>query len=499
MKKNISENRRNFLKSTAAGVAGIALLGPGLKKACAADLAVRQIPLNSTKINQDIENLRVAYITDTTMVRSGVWGNFTTFNDPANTVSGCVYTAVKSNMDKLACGLANKTNAIEAWDTIFKIPASKQWAAAKAAIKINSIGDASNSLHASVPILAKIVEVLMAKGMPASNICVFDMTQNGAKAIYDKYRGAGKQLPAGLVFSGVNGDAGTNNNSYNAKFPAGYSMPASQCIDGVDIYVNIANNKGHDRYPVYSGVTMSLKNNFGTINFGHTDMDHLAAVNSCDYIIGDPSAAMPAKQQLCIVDSLWLGNEGDWSGGADNNNNACSIVMGTFAGAVDYVATLKIRNTKFKAGAAFPAWSQSIVTQFMTKFGYTAADITTIMTETTAAGKGLVDASRITVDETVPFENRNLVNHGYVRFSVSGNGIRPLYADLYLAQGEQARSVEIYSLQGKLVRELSFQPGAGRISWDGKTDSGRIAGAGTYIVKISGPRTTAAEQFVVRK
>jgi hypothetical protein len=244
---------------------------------------------------------------------------------------------------------------------------------------------------------------------------------------------------------------------------------------------------------------MCLKNNFGTITFSHTDMDHLMAANSCDYLIGNPSATMPAKQQLCIVDSLMLGNPGDWAGGVSNNNNANSIVMGTFAGAVDYVATLKIRNVKFKAGSATPAWNQNVVTQFMTKFGYTAADITTIMTETTAAGKGLVDASKFSVTEIAPYENRNLAGHGYVRFSVSANGIRPLYADLYLAQGEQARSAAIYSLQGKLVRTLSVQPGAGRITWDGKNESGNVVRAGTYLVKITGGHTTAAEQIVVRK
>jgi hypothetical protein len=499
MKNHVCKNRRNFLKSTAAGVAGLAILGPAMKKACAADLPVKLIPLNTTKINTDIENLRVAYITDAAMVRSGTWGNFRTFNDPANTASGCVYSVVKSNMDKLACALANKTNATEAWDTIFKIPSTKQWSGAKAAIKINSIGDANGCVHASVPIVAKIVEVLMAKGMPASNINVFDMTMSGAKAIYDTFRGAGKSLPAGLVFSGVGGDAGTNNNSYNATFPGGYSMPASMCIDGADIYVNIANNKGHDRYDMFSGVTMCLKNNFGTITFGHSDMDHLAAANSCDYLIGNPSATMPAKQQLCIVDSLWLGNPGDWAGSAGNNNNANSIVMGTFAGAVDYVAALKIRSPKFPAGTGSPAWNQTIVTQFMTKFGYTTADITTIMTETTAAGKGLVDASKIAVNEIVPHNFANLERHGYVRFSVSGNGIRPFSANLYLAQGENARSAAIYTVQGRLVRTLPVGRGTSMISWDGRTDGGRVTGAGNYIVRIAGQKTTAAEQITVRR
>jgi hypothetical protein len=493
-----SESRRNFLKTSAIGAAGLAIIGPGMKKATAADVTVKLVDLTKTQINQDINNLRVAYITDAAMVRSNVWQGFATFNSPTGTTNGVVYSAVKANMDKLACALANKTDPAVAWDTILKIPSSKTWATAKAVIKINGIGNATTSLHASVPILVKLIEVLMGKGMPAANITIFDMPLSSitslAPAIYSSFQGAGKPIPAGVVL----GAAGTDN---VAVFPAGWRMTATRWLPDADIYINVANNKGHDRTAMFSGVTMCLKNNFGTVCFNHNNapvgyngMDWMAAANSCDYILGDIPATYPAKGQLCIIDSLWLGNASDWAGAASNGNNANTILMGTFAGALDYVGTKLIRIPKLPAGI-----NLTIVDQFMTKFGYTAADITTIMTETTVAGKGLVDASKITMDETVPYESRNLARRGYVRFSVSGNGIRPLNATLYLAEGEMAQSAALYTVQGKLVRTLSFRPGADAIDWDGKTESGRIAGAGTYIVKITGQRTTAAEQIVVRK
>jgi hypothetical protein len=490
MGKQASKSRRNFLKASAAGAAGLALVGPGLKKASAADLPVKLIPLSTTKINQDIDNLRVAYITDAAMVRSNVWGSFVNFCDPNGTVNGAVYPVIKSNMDKLACALANKADAGDAWSTIFKLAPGKSWGTAKAAIKINSIGGATDCVHASVPILAKVIEVLIGKGMPAGNIVVFDMTKTGAKDIYSRWRGTA--LPAGIVFGGVNPDPASNNNIYTAKFPAGYSMDASQCIDGVDIYVNIANNKGHDQTNNYSGVTMSLKNNFGTVCFGHNGMDQLAASNSCDYIIGNPSATMPAKQQLCIVDSLFLGNAGDWAGGTQNGNNANSIVMGTFAGAVDYVATKVIRIPKIPGGI-----NSGIVDQFLTKFGYTTADGTTITTITKDTGKGLVDASNWQT-ETLPRENQHLSREGVVQISVAGSGIKTLNTTAYLSKGESVRSAEIFTVQGRKVRTLSAA-GTMHIVWDGKANSGSLVPPGSYIVKVQGSRTQVSSEVLIQR
>jgi hypothetical protein len=489
MRKKFVESRRNFLKSTAVGVAGLAVLGPGSKKASAAGITTKIVNLSTTQINQTVDNLRVAYITDATMVKSSTFPGFDGFNSTTNT-AGVNYAAVKTNMDKLACGCANTTNVTTAWQALLKIPSTKTWATTKVAIKVNAFA----SMHPSVPIVARVVEVLTGFGVPAANICLFD-GKASASGVYSGYVGAGKPMPAGITYGGSMADTVT--------FPDTTTMPACAAINGVDIIVNIAVNKGHDRFSQFSGVTMCLKNNFATICFDHQDGNpaqgivRMAYANSCDYLVGNIPAAYPAKQQLCIVDSLWLGNPGDWGGTIVNGANANSIVMGTFAGAVDYVGTMKIRASK--TGYNDPAnVNQTIVGGFITQFGYAAAAKTTVMAPVTGAGQGLVDASLINITKAFEPKNSPASRQATVRFSISGSGFRPVSMDINLGQGEQVRSAAVYSMDGRLVATLSVDPGSAFISWDGKTRQGSIVRAGTYIVKIAGRQVTAAEQFIVR-
>jgi hypothetical protein len=489
MSKKVSEGRRNFLKASAVGAAGFAILGPGVKKAKAAPITTNLVNLSTTQINQNIDNLRVAYITDTAMLRSTTYPGWDSFNNPTNTTTGVVYSVVKDNMDKLACALANKTNPTDAWATIFKIPASKTWATAKAAIKVNAFASA----HPSVPIVAKICEVLIGKGMPAASITIFDMGGNCGI-----YSGTGK-CPTGVLTSSAGGNT--------VNFPAStgsYAFDASTCLDNIDIFINIAVNKGHDRIHSFSGVTMCLKNMRGAVNFGHAGEEpngdpvqgvaRLVAVNSCDYVVGKIPSTYPSKLQLCIVDSLWGANAADWTGTIVSNNDIRSISMGTFPGAVDYATTMKIRTKKFNAST----WNQPIVDKFMTGFGYSAGDITTLMTETTGSGKGLVDASKVSV-ETLPQENANLSRHGYVHVSVSGSGVKTFNSNFYFAKGETVQSAGIFNVQGRMVRSLKVHPGSMQVLWDGRSDNGRIVPAGNYILKVQSGHTTASTEILVSK
>jgi TAT (twin-arginine translocation) pathway signal sequence len=512
MSKRTLESRRNFLKASAASAAGLAMIGPGAKKASAATINLNLIPLSTTPINQDIDNLRVAYITDQAVMNANHhWPQWDNFNNPtpaANTTDAVVnYSVVATDMDKLACALANKTNVTDAWNTIFKIPASKTWATAKAAMKVNTF----SGLFPSVAIVAKICNVLIGKGMLPANICIYDQGNAGPFA---KYVGAGKPIPAGVVLG-----PGTDGTPTTAVFPTGLpnftpnlnNAAATSSLTGVDIFVNCAVNKGHDRYNEYSGVTMCQKNNKRTIDFGHTDggdgagsigsaqgIYALMYVNSSDYVVGNIPASYPAKTQLCIVDCMWAGDPGQWSGSVSDGADQRSIVMGTFAGAVDHVATVKIRDQKYHSGGAYPAWNATIVDKFVTIYGYTAADITTLMTPQTGAGKGIVDASNFAV-EVLPQENPHLSRQGIVQVTVSGSGIRPIVTNLNLAKGETVQTAEIYNLQGRKVRSLAITPGSNHIVWDGISDSGRSVNPGRYIVRLRGQNTQTAGDLLVNR
>jgi hypothetical protein len=505
MSKKTLESRRNFLKASAAGTAGLMVGVPMAKKAAAATVNTAIINLSTTPINTDIDNLRVAWITDQAVMNANHhwpgWDGFNTPTPAAGTTNAVVnYSAVAADMDSLACALANTLDPSTAWSTIFKIPATKTWATAKAAIKVNTF----SGLYPSVAIVAKVCTVLVGKGMLPANICIYDGGYAGAFNNAN-YVGAGKPIPAGVTFG-----PGTGGNT--VTFPTGLtnlwsqSASASPSIDGVDIFVNCAVNKGHDRYGEYSGVTMCQKNNKNTIDFGHagnTDgMPALMYVNSCDYVVGKIQAGVPssypAKTQLCIVDCMWAGDPGSWAGAVTDGADQRSIVMGTFAGAVDHVAVIKIRAQKYQSGGGFPAWSAAIVDQFVTAYGYTAADITTLMTPQTGAGKGLVEAGKVAI-QVVPQENPHLSRQGIVQITLTGNGIRPIVANVNLSKGETVQSAEIYTVQGRKVRTLEINPGSNHIVWDGMSDSGRSVNSGTYVVRLRGQKTETAGDLVVSR
>ncbi len=509
MSKKTLESRRNFLKASAVGTAGLMVGVPMAKKTSGATINTAIINLSNTPINTDIDNLRVAYITDANVMNAkhhyNSWGSFNNPNPAANdtTDSFVSYSVVATDMDKLACALTNTHDIATAWSTIFKIPSTKTWATAKAAMKVNTFA----GLYPSVAVVAKVCNVLVGMGMLPANICIYD--GGGAGAFNNAtYVGAGKPIPAGVTFG-----AGTGGNT--VTFPTGLtnlwsqSAAASPSIDGVDIFVNCAVNKGHDRYGEYSGVTMCQKNNKNTIDFGHagnTDgMPALMYVNSCDYVVGKIQAGVPssypAKTQLCIVDCMWAGDPGQWVGSVSDGSDQRSIVMGTFAGAVDHVAVKKIRSVippAYPSGDGYPAWSATIVDQFVTEYGYTAADITTLMTAQTGAGKGIVDAGPWLISSLVQ-ENPHLSRQGIVQITVTGNGIRPIVANINLSKGETVQSAEIYNLEGRKVRTLEINPGANHIVWDGKSDNGRSVNSGRYIVRLRGQNTQTAGDLVLSR
>ena len=90
--------------------------------------------------------------------------------------------------------------------------------------------------------------------------------------------------------------------------------------------------------------------------------NYVFTISKSDAIIG----GNPARQQLCVVDSLWA-NKPENTGKPDYM--PCYLVMGTFGPAVDYITIKKIRE-----GVMGATHTPSLVSQYMTQFGYTTAD-----------------------------------------------------------------------------------------------------------------------------
>jgi hypothetical protein len=275
MGKQSGLNRRDFLKKTAVGTAGLtaglSLLKPG--KAAAAATATGWTP--GMAVNPNISNLRVVSMFDPAMITNPALSAWTV-DDYVNAVSASV---ISTDMDNLAMWLSQKTTPAAAWSTIFQLPAGKTWATVNVAIKINTCNTMNEP---RVPVIGKICSVLNGLGVPGAQIAIydgacgsnplnianyFDATGTGTYNGYTKYPGV-------TSF----GDAGLGGSTTNVAVPnmGNCACPTNIANGTIDILVNIGVNKGHSLTKTTGaacgntgGCTLSIKNHFGTFPPAH--------------------------------------------------------------------------------------------------------------------------------------------------------------------------------------------------------------------------------------
>ena len=337
----MQKQRRDFLKITAAGAAGLALARA--KRAFAAWPSTGTLAVNPT-----ISNMRVVGCVDTKMMKSTPQTTFAAENAAVDTAR------LQANMDAMAMQLAQVATADAAWKAIFR--SGKDWAATKVAIKINSL-EPANAAH--IAIVQKFCTVIAGLGVPAANIIVYDgqTAYNGKTSNYASYISLTDTTKIAAVLSNQNGSLG---GTVSAPIPGGSNATCTAAIANgtIDILINIANNKGHD---LMGRATLCMKNHFGTFAPKH-DINYLLNINKSDAILG----GTPVRQQLCFVDSLF----------ANKTQNVgipevmpCYLVMGVFAPAVDYLTIKKVREEVM--GCSHDA---ATINSYLTTFGYATTD-----------------------------------------------------------------------------------------------------------------------------
>ena len=349
----MKKERRDFLKITTAGAAGLAL--------------IRSTPARAAwpssgkmEINPDISNMRVVACVDTAMMKGQPKSmDFGPQNDAVNTAQ------LQADMDAMAMALAQKGTADEAWKTIFRIDSSKDWPSAVIAVKVNG-GFAKNTAH--LAILQKLSNLFIGWGVTPQNFIVYDGHTMGTTGIFKSYFSTTDKSKVLGVVGGTTGSSEDLLGGWaDAKLVDGTTRRcAANIANGkVDILINIANNKGHAYGTVLGNVTLCMKNHYGTWepDSTHTDLANLIfKMNKSDPIIG----GTPPRQQLCIVDSLFCCNA-DIATGPDSM--PCYLVMGTFAPAVDYQTVKKIREAVSNIKT-----DDTKIEPYLTSFGYTTSD-----------------------------------------------------------------------------------------------------------------------------
>lgn len=478
MKKKTSTSRRNFLKTTAAGSAGLIASDGLLKKAFSKEESVSH---RGIEINPDINNLRVVYIEDAAMLEDGTNTSFGTFSAANDKIDAA---KVKENMDKIACALANKEDVATAWGTIFQKPVSKNWEDVLIAIKPNCAAGGSNGQsypHAVIPIINSVCNALIDIGAKGSNMTIYDT--NGFSV------NPATLYPASSMVDGI---------KFLGPKSRVYPVPMWQDISSAaitaDIIVNIASCKGHS---ALGGTTLTMKNHLGTVGGHVTSVQPIIDIHNSEAVLGNPiPGSVPPKQQVAIVDCLWTAKDGPTK---PPDKSPCMIVMGTSCPAVDCFTAIKLRLEKFNYSG-----TRSTFISYLTKYGYDAdKDVEPLLVtpspEPDDLGRAWLDANEWSPTGIHPNTSPSLKNT-IVKFSVIGAHFKPVTKNISLKQGENIRSISIVNMKGRVIRDLSLpSDNETLLTWDARNDKGRSVSAGTYILRIAGTKTEKAVKFNLSK
>ncbi|MFC1866728.1 DUF362 domain-containing protein [Thermodesulfobacteriota bacterium] len=348
----IEINRRRFIKkSLVMGAALTAFPSALATKGMAKDI-------KRVVLHPNVDNLRVVGITDAAMTRDhGPNSSWERQNELV------VPKAVWDNVDRLACGLTETGNPVEAWRTIFIKPPGKSWSDTVVAIKTNNIAQQ----HTRSAVMAKICHTLTnVLGVKPQNIFIYDACH-------------GKRMSKSTPFSGLPDGCRIENQWGGSITETAVPEPwrngkeKSEClkhlVDGsVDILINIAMCKGHSSK--FGGFTMTMKNHFGTFSPqpGHErgSLDYLIAINKTPEILGEKDRrtgkVLFPRQQLCIVDALWASKRGP---GGNPTHQPNYLAMGVLSPVVDYQMATRFRGEKM-------GWKPNIkaARRMLTEFGY---------------------------------------------------------------------------------------------------------------------------------
>jgi len=478
MAKKSLKSRREFLKTTAAGGAGLILSDSVVNTVLGGE---QKTVTRGVEINPKINNLRVVYVEDSTMLANGTSTTFGTFS-AANTKVNA--DKVKANMDKMACALANEADIKKAWETIFQKPAAKNWADVLIAIKPNCAAgstDGQSYPHAVIPIINAVCNVLIGFGAKGSNMTIYDT--NGFSV------NPSTLYPASSMVSGIKFLGPTSRN-----YPVPLGSTISSAAITADIIINIASNKGHS---ALGGATLTMKNHLGTVGGHVTTVQPILDIHNSEAVLGKPpfSTTNPPKQQLAIVDCLWTAKSGPT---AAPDKAPCMIVMGTCCPAVDCFTAIKLRSEKFAYGG-----TRATFISYLTLYGYNATTdveplLKTPSPEPDSQGRAWLDANKWT--PTNILKQNSSIQGTIINFNVSGSNFKNITKKISFGKLENIKSIAITDIKGRVIQNLAFnETDKNIIHWNARNQQGRLVGAGAYFLKITGTKTEKAVRFTLQK
>jgi len=454
MANSMNISRRSFLKTTSTGAAGLTVLGSEVIQAFSAQ-KVRSSWSNGMKINPEIENSRVvcchnpAFFIDQS--KATIANTFQKQNAAVDS------NRVETDMDGMAIALSGKDNPQQAWATIFRKPANKEWNKVIVAIKLNVIYE---PIMPRVAIVGKVCKELINLGVNPANISLYDACSNTyGNGKYNSYVGDG--IPQGVTVANLSlNSVPTKNIDVGSK-----QIKCASLVLESDILVNIAVNKGHDQSDK-GGFTLCMKNHTGTFIKSTGFMQNCPTLQEMideqksEAVIGTGD---PVRQQLCIVDSLWAAVKGP---GNPADCLPARIAMGTFAPAVDILVVREIREKIMGA-----KHTESAISTILSSFDLTEEDLEWVEVPPYEPNSSKATVEKKSDNTFSLVIKRRGFKKTETRFSVPPNSIL---------------KIEILDFNGRNVRTLLNTSGVSEIEWDGLSDTGSKVKSGTYMICIHG-------------
>jgi hypothetical protein len=249
--------------------------------------------------------------------------------------------------------LTGKKRVEDAWSAIIPDPTKKM------AIKVNC---QITGIFTKGKIVKAVTDGIVARGVNPNNIVIYDLRDNGFI-----YAGLRKNLGEGIK-------AGTCDELGGFSWIQWFGFPlkkdrnrfckvlAGEGEYGCDYLINMPVLKSLDGY---SGVSISLKNHFGSIsdcsNLHRKIHDSIAALNASELIVG--------KTRLILADGIFTSYK--WVNGRSQEfvETTNQLLFGTDPVAIDYLGWMSIEHLRRRRGLTPVEPSPSFIERASQKYG----------------------------------------------------------------------------------------------------------------------------------
>ena len=485
MEKNKAAGRRDFLKMTAAGAAGIALTS-GVGKVFSKPTSGNPVsPLNKWP-GRVVVNFNKSAVSSASIPKIGA----------------DQMVVIKKMMDDSILLLTRETtlgtDVGAAWKAVFPATLS---ATSKIAIKVNTLNYSTPAPHWSAVKAITDGLKLMDVHIPAANITIYDMN-NGLPAD-NRLSQAGyttENFPDGIGIVTDTPIDGTDGAVNNRKY--------ASTLKNADFLINVFGARGHSQPPEGSQFSMGFKSHYGTyekINEAEFHENLLLKVR--DFACTGP---VYNKQVISICVGIYGTNEGKGPDASADlfstyakkidstaGSNPTTIIMSTdpISAEVQGIKILRMNKNKAYGVSDMPPYLQAAAgiettgfspTHNLGKINEADMDIRHILNEQIVAVKNPMAASANMSGAMI--RAHQIKGHStFIDFTLSSEHV-----------GKDAL-VEIFNAQGVLARSYTHKVLGVRnsLSWDERDVSGSAVSSGMYVIRLSSGLVRQSSQFSI--